>query len=78
MRIMLVLGLSAMVWDAAAAPDANRAKIEQTCKEYALEDKVAADEMDSYIQQCVQDLLEIRSQEDTLPKEGDVPVPPAE
>lgn len=72
-----ITGLSLLATPLWAA-ETNKAKIEQTCKEYALEDKISPDEMEAYVQQCVQDLLEIRSQEDTLPNAGDVPVPPAE
>ncbi|MGD2117575.1 MAG: hypothetical protein PVG66_04390 [Chromatiales bacterium] len=40
--------------NAFAAPSQD--DFEKTCREYAEEDKVAADEMDSYLKECVENL----------------------
>ncbi len=65
-RYLLTAAALAAVFsfDALAAIDEGQKEaFEADCRSYALEDRVPEEELDSYIVQCVQDLVEAQSED---------------
>ena len=54
-----------------AADEDQMAAFEAECEKYAQEDGVAADELDEYLSQCVQDMAMSRSGDESEPAESE-------